>query len=51
MNPQLRICIDTVRFPLKAKFLGGPSAQEAEAFLRSLGWSEKRIAKLRPEAT
>lgn len=45
---QLRICIDTVKNPLKGKFLGGPTAEEAEILLKDkFGWSNKAIDKLK----
>lgn len=45
---QLRICVDNVRNPMKAKFLGGPSVEEAERLLREkFGWSEEQIANLK----
>lgn len=44
---QHKIAVDTVRNPLKGKFLGGPSADEAEATLRGkFGYSDADIAKL-----
>ena len=35
VDHQLKIAIDTVKNPLKGKFLGGPSAKEAEKTLRT----------------
>jgi hypothetical protein len=45
---QLAVLKDTVRNPLKGKFLGGPSAEEAEEILRTkYGWTDERIARLK----
>jgi len=45
---QLRILKDTVKNPLKGKFLGGPSADEAEKTLRSkFGFTDAQISKLK----
>lgn len=44
---QLKILKDTVKNPLKGKFLGGPSAEESKTLLKSkFGWSDARIKKL-----
>lgn len=44
---QLKILKDTVRNPMKGKFLGGPSAEEAKATLKSqFGWTDAQIKKL-----
>ena len=45
---QLKICRDTIKNPLKGKFLGGPSAKEAEKILRTkFGYTDAQIAKLK----
>ena len=45
---QHRICRDTVRNPLKGKFLGGPNAEEAEKTLREkFHYTDQQIAKLK----
>ena len=45
---QKRICVDTVRNPLKGLFLGGPSAAEAEKTLRErFGFTDAQIAALK----
>ncbi len=47
---QLRLCVDTVKNPLKGMFLGGPSAANAERLLReTFEWSTERIAALKGE--
>jgi hypothetical protein len=44
---QKRICIDTVKNPLKGQFLGGPSAEEAKEILKTkFGYTPEQIAKL-----
>ena len=44
---QLRICRETVKYPEKGIFLGGPSVEEAKETLRTkFKWSEEKIAKL-----
>lgn len=46
---RLRICLDSVRFPRKARFLGGPAPEEAERVLREVfGFSQRQIDRLRP---
>jgi hypothetical protein len=48
---QLRILIDTVKNPMKGKFLGGPSAEEAEETLKSkFKWTDADIHKLKQAA-
>jgi hypothetical protein len=50
VDHQLKIAIDTVKNPLKGKFLGGPSAKEAEKTLRTkYKYTDKMIAKLKEE--
>lgn len=45
---QLKILKDTVRNPLKGKFLGGPSAEEAEEILREkFHFTDAQIEKLK----
>lgn len=45
----LCICLDSVRFPLKAYFMGGPTPAQAEHYLLTkFGYTASRIAKLRP---
>lgn len=45
---QLKILLDTVRNPMKGKFLGGPSAEKAEEVLRdTFGYSDAEIRKLK----
>lgn len=45
---QLKILKDTVKNPMKGKFLGGPSAEEAEEILRTkFGYSDAQIKKLK----
>jgi len=45
---QLRICIDTVKNPMKGQFMGGPSAEEAEKILREkFKFGEGQIQKLK----
>ena len=45
---QLRICKDTVKNPMLGKFLGGPSAEEAEKVLREkFHFSDAQIARLK----
>lgn len=47
-NHHLKICIDTVKNPLKGEFLGGPTAEQAEKILREeYGWSGLRIHGLK----
>lgn len=49
---QLRILKDTVRNPSKGKFLGGPSAEEAEETLRKdFKYTDKQIADLKKSAS
>lgn len=43
---QEKIARDTVKNPNKA-FLGGPSADASETFLRSIGYTDKEIQKLK----
>jgi hypothetical protein len=48
---QLKILRDTVKNPLKGKFLGGPSAEEAEEILRAkFRYTDKDIQKLKKSA-
>jgi hypothetical protein len=50
VDHQLKIAIDTVKNPNKGKFLGGPSAKEAEKTLRTkYKYTDKMIAKLKEE--
>lgn len=50
IDHQHRIARDTVKNPLKGKFLGGPSAEEAENTLRTkYKYTDKQIAKLKEE--
>ena len=50
VDHQLKIAIDTVKNPLKGKFLGGPSAKEAEKTLRTkYKYTDKMIAKLKED--
>ena len=45
---QLKVLLDTVRNPMKGKFLGGPSAEEAEETLRNtFGYSDAEIDKIK----
>jgi hypothetical protein len=45
---QLKVLIDTVKNPAKGKFLGGPSAEEAEETLRSkFDYTDAEIDKLK----
>lgn len=45
---QLKIAIDTVKNPLKGKFLGGPSEEEAIEILKNkFGYSDDDIKKLK----
>ena len=45
---QLKILKDTVKNPLKGKFLGGPTAEEAEKILRDkFHFTERQIKKLK----
>jgi hypothetical protein len=45
---QLKILIDTVKNPLKGKFLGGPTAEEAEETLREeFDYSDAEIRRLK----
>ena len=45
---QKKIAIDTVKNPMKGKFLGGPSAEEAEEILRKkFGYTDAQIKKLK----
>jgi len=45
---QKKILIDTVKNPMKGKFLGGPSAEEAEKILRKkFGYTDDQIKKLK----
>ena len=45
---QLKILKDTVKNPMKGKFLGGPSAEEAEKILRQkFGYTDSQIKKLK----
>ena len=45
---QLKVLIDTVKNPLKGKFLGGPSAEEAEEILRNkFNYTDREIQKLK----
>ena len=47
-NHQLKILKDTVKNPMKGKFLGGPSAEEAEETLRSkFKFTDKQITALK----
>jgi hypothetical protein len=47
---QLRILKDTVKNPLKGKFLGGPSAEEAEETLRKkFKYTDKQIEDLKKD--
>lgn len=47
---QHRILKDTIRNPLKGKFLGGPSSEEAEEILRKkFGYNDAQIQKLRED--
>lgn len=43
---QEKIARDTVKNPNKA-FFAGPSADESETFLRSIGYTDKEIQKLK----
>lgn len=48
---QKRICIDTVRNPNKGKFMGGPSAEEAEETLRTkFHYNDEQIKRLKTAA-
>lgn len=48
---QLKILKDTVTNPLKGKFLGGPTAEEAEKILKEkFDFTDKQIAKLKSAA-
>lgn len=48
---QHKIAVDHVKNPMKGKFLGGPSAEEAEEILRKkFKYSDKDIAKLKNES-
>lgn len=44
---QEKIACDTVKNPNKGLFLGGPSAKESEQFLRSIGYADTDINKLK----
>jgi len=45
---QLKVLTDTVKNPMKGKFLGGPSAEEAEKTLREkFHFTDKQIASLK----
>ena len=45
---QLRILIDTVKNPMKGKFMGGVSAEEAEEILKSkFNYTQDQIDKLK----
>lgn len=45
---QHKIAVDTVKNPMKGKFLGGPSADEAEETLKTkFGYTQKDIDKLK----
>lgn len=44
---QLKIAKDTIKNPLKGKFLGGPSAEEAEKTLKKFGYTDNEIKKLK----
>ena len=45
---QLKVLKDTVKNPNKGKFLGGPSAEEAEKILRKkFGFKDADIKKLK----
>jgi len=45
---QLKVLIDTVRNPMKGKFLGGPSAEDAEKTLRdTFGYSDAEIDRIK----
>ena len=47
---QHRICVDNVKNPMKARILGGPSAEEAEHLLRTkFGYKDHQIKKLKEE--
>jgi len=47
---QYRICIDTVKNPLKGYFLGGPTQEEAIDIIKSkFGFTNKDIKKLTGE--
>lgn len=45
---QLKICKDTVKNPLKGKFCGGPTAEEAEQILKEkFNFTDKQIQDLK----
>ncbi len=45
---QKRICIDTLGNPLRGKFLGGPTEEQAEQTLRQkFGFTDFQIARLK----
>lgn len=45
---QLKIAINTVKNPMKGKFMGGPSAEEAEKILKDkFGYTDSEIKKLK----
>jgi hypothetical protein len=45
---QKKIAIDTIKNPNKGKFLGGPSAAEAEKILKDkFGYTDSQIKKLK----
>lgn len=47
---QHKICVDNVKNPMKARILGGPSAEEAEHLLRTkFGYKDHQIKKLKEE--
>jgi len=49
---QIKVLMDTVRNPMKGKFLGGPSAEEAEKTLREkFNFTDKQIASLKTAAS
>lgn len=41
-----KIAIDTVKHPFKGQFLGGPTINEATAYLKSIGYTNKEIERL-----
>lgn len=47
-NHQLKIAIDTIKNPMKGKFLGGPSEEEAIDILKNeFNYTDQDIEKLR----
>lgn len=45
---QLKVLVDTIKNPSKGMFLGGPSAEEAEAILKKkFGYTDMEISKLK----